>query len=138
MYCFSYQNVFDQPLDVNLFIFNKGFTILVLSIVLYMESRLCVLKTNPKPKASEKAIVREKFLLDYLTYSSFVLLKPRLSNLRALKAMWQNSISGLILIITLVWGGFLMNEYYLTHFLSSLTLPYYEKPIKDIPGNQNR
>ena len=109
---------------------------IILSLVMYMVSRLGILKSNNKTRPSEKATIKEKFLIDYIYYTSFVLLKPRVSNSRFLQSMWKKSTCGLILIITLTWGGFLLNECYLTKFLSSLTLPYYEKPIENIPGDK--
>ena len=111
-----------------------GLTTLALSLVLYLVSRLCLLKTYPKTTASDKAIIKEKFMIDYLSYTSFVLLKPENSNLHLMRSLWRTSMSGLLIIITLTWGGFLIYEFYMTKLLSSLTLPYYEKPIKDIPG----
>ena len=111
-----------------------GLTTLALALVLYLVSRLCVLKTNPKTKPSDKASIKEKFLIDYLFYTSFVMLKPKVGNARFLRSMWKTSYSGLLVIVTLTWGGFLINEFYLTLFHSYLTSPYYEKPIKDIPG----
>ena len=111
-----------------------GLSIMALTLVLYLVSRLCVLKTNPKTKASDKAIIEQKYLIDYLSYAFFVLLKPEIGNVSFLSSMWKTSLSGLLVIATLTWGGFLIYEFYLTLLLSSLTLPYYEKPIRDIPG----
>ena len=114
-----------------------GITICLLAMMLYMVSKLCTMRTFPRTNPREKAMIKEKFLIDYVYYSSFVLLKPKVGNAKTLRCMWKNSISGLILMITLSWGGFLMTEYYLCKFLSSLTLPYYEKPIEDISGKGN-
>ena len=111
-----------------------GLTILALTLVLFLVSRLCLLKTNPKAKPSDKAIIKQKYWIDYLSYTFFVLLKPEVANLSFLSSMWRTSTSGLLVIITLTWGGFLIYQFYLSLFLSSLTLPYYEKPIKDIAG----
>ena len=111
---------------------------MLLSVVLFLVSRLCILSTNPNIKPIDKARIKEKFLIDYVFYTSYVLLKPKVSNLRVLRSMWRNSKSGLLITLTLVWGGFLILEYYSTNFLSSLTLPFYEKPIEDIPGKQKR
>ena len=94
------------------------------------------MQTNPKTTASDKAIIKEKFLIDYLSYTSFVLLKPENSNLHFMRSMWRTSMSGLVIIFILTWGGFLIHEFYMTKLLSSLTLPYYERPIEDIPGTQ--
>ena len=112
-------------------------TIIALSLALYLVSRFCILRTNRKTKPSQKATIKEKFLIDYVFYTSFVLLKPRVSNSRVLRSMWKNTTSGFFLIITLTWGGFLMNEFYMMNFLSSLTIPYYEKPIENIPGKSS-
>ena len=111
-----------------------GISILTLALVLFLVSRLCVLKTNPKTKPSDKAIIKQKFWIDYLSYTSLVILKPEIGNVRFLSSMWKSSFSGILVITTLTWGGFLIYEFYLTLLLSSLTLPYYEKPIKDIAG----
>ena len=114
----------------------SGLTILALSLVLFLVSRLCVLKINPNTKPSDRVIIKEKFWIDYLSYTFFVTLRPEVSEACFLRSMWKNSFSGLLLIITLTWGGFAIYKCYLTLFLSSLTFPYYEKPIRDIPGER--
>ena len=92
------------------------------------------MKANPKTSQMQKAMIKEKYFIDYIYFVFFVMLKNAIGDTGTLVSIWKNSISGIILHATLIIGGFLVFEYYLSTFLSSLTVPYYEKPIETIPG----
>ena len=82
----------------------------------------------------QKAMIKEKYFIDYIYFVFFVMLKNAIGDTGTLVSIWKSSKSGIILHATLIIGGFLVFEYYLSTFLSSLTVPYYEKPIETIPG----
>ena len=92
------------------------------------------MKANPKTSQMQKVMIKEKHLIDYVYYVFFVMLKNAVGDTGTLVSIWKSSKSGIILHATLTIGGFLVFEYYLSTFLSSLTVPYYEKPIETIPG----
>ena len=100
----------------------------------FLVSRIALLRNNNNVKASDKTIIKEKFWIDYLSFSSFLLLKPRTSRQYAFKTIWKNSMAGILLAIAGIWTGFIMTTYYQKTLLSFLTVPSYGKPIKTIPG----
>ena len=91
-----------------------GIFVLVLSVVLYLISRLCIMKANPKTSQMQKAMIKEKYLVDYVYYVFFVMLKNAIGDTGTLVSIWKSSKSGIILHATLIIGGFLVFEYYLS------------------------
>lgn len=79
-------------------------------------------------------MIKEKFFVDYINYVFFIMLKNSIGDTGTLGTLQKSSKAGVILFTTLIIGGFWVTEYYLSTFLSSLTVPYYEKEIKTIPG----
>ena len=106
----------------------SGVSIILMSFVLYLISK------EYNGKSAIVDTIKEKFYLDYLIYAFFILYQPGVSNQYIPRIMRSNKKSGLILIATIIWGGFLVIQFYKAVFLSFLTVPLYEKPIKDIPG----
>ena len=116
------------------YLYLLGGFVLFLSVVFYLVSRLCIMKANPKTSKNQKAMIKEKFFVDYINYVFFIMLKNSIGDTGTLGTLQKNSKAGVILFTTLIIGGFWVTEYYLSTFLSSLTVPYYEKEIKTIPG----
>ena len=104
------------------------------SLVLYLVSKLCTLEANQRIKDSEKMVVKENFWTDYICYCLLLQFKSGMLDLKTMKAMMKASFSGLLLITSIIWSGFIINQYYNSNLLSSLTRPFYEKPINNIPG----
>ena len=94
------------------------------------------MKNNPKTSQNQKTTIREKFFIDFVNYVFFSMLRNAVGDIGSLVTIWKNSKAGVILFATSIIGGFLVTEYYLSTFLSALTLPYYEKEIKTIPGTK--
>ena len=113
---------------------NLGISVVSISTVLFLVSKLCTLPSNPKVKTSAKSIIKAKYGIDYIFYGLFLLLKPRTSRQFALRSMWKNSKSGFFLTMACILGGFLLFVCYKKVLLSFLTVPSYEKPLKNIPG----
>ena len=109
----------------------SGISILLMSLLCYLVAK-SFLDINTK---LEKQAVGEKFFLDYLIYATFILHQPGVSQQHTPNIMRSKTNSGFILTATIILGGFLIVQFYKAEFLSYLTVPSYEKPIKDIPGN---
>ena len=107
---------------------------MALSICLYIVARITSMKGNKQLNEKAKGIVREKYVVDYLLYGTFLLLKPGISWQFDVRSIWTKSKSGLCLMIPSLWVGFLLVTYYSNTLLSYLTAPMYEKSVDTISG----
>ena len=113
---------------------NVGIAIMSVTIVLFLISKLCTLPSNPKVKPYAKSIIKSTYGIDYIFYGFFLLLNPETTQQFVIRSMWKNSKSGFFLIIACILGGFILSVCYKEVLLSFLTVPLYEKPLKNIPG----
>ena len=111
-----------------------GLSIGSVAIVLYLTSKVCAMKSNRNLRPSEKVIINNKTIIDFISMAFFVLLKPRTSRQFAFRTMWKKSKAGLFLIIGCIWGGYIISILYQKNLLSNLTVPVYEKPLRNIEG----
>ena len=113
---------------------NVGIATMSVTIVLFLISKLCTLPSNPKVKPYAKSIVKATHGIDYIFYGFFLLLNPETTEQFVIRSMWKNSKSGFFLIMACILGGFILSVCYKEVLLSFLTVPLYEKPLKNIPG----
>ena len=111
-----------------------GLTIGLVAMSLFLISKVCTMKSNKNLKPSEKAVIDNKSIIDFISMAFFVLLKPRTSRQFAFRTMWKKSKAGLFLVIGCIWGGYILFILYQKNLLSNLTVPVYEKPLRNIEG----
>ena len=111
-----------------------GLSVGSVAIVLYLTSKVCTMKSNRNLRPPEKAIINNKSIIDFITMAFFVLLKPRTSRQFAFRTMWKKSKAGFFLVIGCIWGGYILFILYKKNLLSNLTVPVYEKPLRNIKG----
>ena len=110
-------------------------TVIILSGILYLISRITLLRNNTNVNGKDKEVIKEKLWSDYVTYSIFLLLKPVTSRQQhAFKVMWKKSNAGQILVLASIWSGFFIILFYCYALLKVFTVPMYEEPIKTTSG----
>ena len=70
------------------------------------------MKANPKTSKNQKAMIKEKFFVDYINYVFFIMLKNSIGDTGTLGTLQKSSKAGVILFTTLIIGGFWVTEYY--------------------------
>ena len=114
--------------------FIAGVAIVTISFVLYLMSRVCIMKSNPNLTVHQKDRIKAVSLIDFISSGFFLLLKSEVMPKNAIETL-MNSKAGLFLITACSLGGFLIVFYYNQRLLSNLTVPIYEKKIGTIQGN---
>lgn len=103
---------------------------------LFMISRFLI--HHAKCNKSEKLITKDKFFIDYYIYATWIMIEPStISNLRIFRSLTQNTKSGLIMTIILLWGGFFLSTVYQQELLTGLMVPTFEKEIETVTGKGN-
>ena len=122
-----------QPFSINVWLIWLA-TIFASCILFYFVTKLFLWKPKAntiKNRLASKNLEEIKGI-DFLLYSFGMVFEPLLNDIKWIRILWKQTVSGKMVTFGLVIGGFLVINLYRTVLLSYLTAVSVEKPINTV------